>query len=485
MTFFRIALLVSLLPTVPILAEDSLFDLAAIRDTETLEIKVLQDWQPATKDPAVRQKLIEITVCEWWPGQKVRLPVTLNAPADRGPCRNVIVANQGLSRRATLPTGGELDLLKNDGVGVVYIGMSTVNMMEPVGELHTGMQGQLLKTKDPRYTVSWIWGMSQMRALTAAMTEPKVFRPERVLTWGGSKRGVASAAAGIHDDRFTAIFPVVAPPLGNPGAEHYLMGAEAGRLQKIDDRFYAALDAGELEIDPSAAKALRDRAERRANHRVSLERAREAGWSDADIESVTDLVWDASRVVDHLPELKKRGLEIFYNLGTNDSVSPSLIELGDEFPEFPVCIIPGGQHGGPANAGFTRQVPKLPGIKDNFVSFAKHHFFGERDMPATPKIESEVSSGELHIAVTFPDGTEPERNEIWWSTNRHSAYTLPFEYDRWDAANLTREDDGRYVATIPVRDGANRVDFLSLHTDTENALPITFSSPYQRVEIEK
>lgn len=483
MTFFRIALLASFLSFGQIFAEDSLFDLDAIRDTETLEIEVLQDWQPAAKDPAVRQKLIEITVCEWWPGQKVRLPVTLNAPADRGPCRNVIVANQGLGKRATLPAGGELDLLKNHGVGVVYIGMSTINMMEPVGELHVGMQEQLLKTKNPRYTVSWIWGMSQMRALTAAVSEPKVFRPEHVLTWGGSKRGVASAAAGIHDDRFTAIFPVVAPPLGNPGAEHYLMGAEAERLQKIDERFYAALDAGELKIGASAAKALRDRAERRANHRVTLERAREAGWSDAEIDAVTDLVWDASRVVDHLPELKKRGLEIFYNLGTNDSVSPSLIELGEKYPEFPVCIIPGGQHGGPNGAGFSRQVPRLPGVKENFVSFAKHHFFGKRDMPAAPNIESKISDGELEITVTFPDGTEPERNEIWWSVNRHSAYTLPFEYDRWDAANLTREADGIYKATIPVREGAARIDFLSLHTDTENALPITYSSPYRRVEL--
>lgn len=471
---FLLTVLVGL-PFVLSAEEKPLFDLEGIRDTSTLEVEVLQDWQPAAKDKAVRQKLLEITVCEWWPGQKVRLPVTLNAPADRGPCRNVIVANQSLAKRATLPTKGQLDLLKEHGVGVILIGMSTIDAMEPKGELHLGMQEKLLETKDPRYTVSWIWGMSQMRALTAAMTEPRVFRPERVLATGGSKRGVASAAAGIHDDRFTAILPVVAPPMGNPGTDHFLMGAESEKLQSIDAKFYGTLDSG-------VEQALRERAERRANQRLSLERAREAGWSDTDVEEITDRVWDASRVIDYLDELNQRDLEIFYNVGTNDSVSPALIELGEEFPDFPICIIPGGQHGGPATAGFTRQVPKLPEIEENFTSFARHHFFGDRGMPKTPGIEGEVTGGDLKVVVKFPDGIDPERNEIWWSVDRHPAYTLPFEYDHWDAANLKKREDGSYAASIPVGREVKRIDFLSLHTHTENGLPITFSSCYRSVE---
>lgn len=456
-------------------ANEPVFDIEAIRDTGTLEVEVLQDWQPAPKDQAVRQKLIEITVCEWWPGRKVRLPVTLNAPADRGPCRNVIVANQGLAKKTAFPRGGELELLKNHGVGVVLIGMGTIDAMEPKGELHLGMQEKLLETMDPRYAASWIWGMSQMRALTAAMTEPRVFRPEKVLATGGSKRGIASAAAGIHDDRFTAILPVVAPPMGNPGTDHFLMGAESERLQSIDAKFYGTHGSG-------VEQALRERAERRSNQRVSLERTREAGWTDADVDAITDRVWDASRIVDQIDELEERGLEIFYNVGTNDSVSPALIELGEHFPDFPVCIIPGGQHGGPATAGFTRQVPKLPEIRENFTSFARHHFFGDRGMPKAPTLEAEISGGEMKVVVRFTDGTDPERNEIWWSFDRHPAYTLPFEYDHWDAANLEKREDGSYTATIPVSGKAERIDFLSLHTHTENGLPITFSSPYRRVE---
>ena len=65
------------------------FDLDAIRDASTLETKVIQDWQAVAKVKGVRQKLVEITVCEWWPGQKVRLPVTFCVPDDGTPCENV------------------------------------------------------------------------------------------------------------------------------------------------------------------------------------------------------------------------------------------------------------------------------------------------------------------------------------------------------------------------------------------------------------
>ncbi len=46
------------------------YDMAALRDPSTLETKVIEDWHPLGKDTGIRQKFIEITVCEWWPGQK-------------------------------------------------------------------------------------------------------------------------------------------------------------------------------------------------------------------------------------------------------------------------------------------------------------------------------------------------------------------------------------------------------------------------------
>src|SRR4051812_28197035 len=295
------------------------FDLTELREGSTLETRIVEDWRPAAREPSIRQKLIEITICEWWAGQKVRLPVTLNAPVAGGPCRNVIVANMGLALRATLPTGAMLRLLKEDGVGVVLVGMGTIDAMQPVGKLHLGMQEQLLKTKDAKYTPPWIWGMSDMRALTAAMEERTVFQPAKVLSTGGSKRGVAAAAAGIHDERFTAIMPIVAPPLGNPGGA-YVVGTDSTHITKANAQFLADLDGGKLpSLPPTAHAALVDRQERQAAERITIEQARSAGWSDAEIAQMNDRAWDVCRTTSYLSACQKRGLEIFYNVGANDS----------------------------------------------------------------------------------------------------------------------------------------------------------------------
>src|SRR5688572_21160527 len=81
------------------------YDMAAVRDVSTLETKVIEDWHPWGKDSGIKQKLIEITVCEWWPGQKVRLPVTLLAPQAGGPCKNLIVDNAGVQLKGASPAG--------------------------------------------------------------------------------------------------------------------------------------------------------------------------------------------------------------------------------------------------------------------------------------------------------------------------------------------------------------------------------------------
>ncbi|MCB1232843.1 MAG: hypothetical protein KDN19_21545, partial [Verrucomicrobiae bacterium] len=236
--------------------------------------------------------------------------------------------------------------------------------------------------------------------------------------------------------------------------------------------------------DDGVRQALLERAQRRADQRITLEQAKAAGWSDAEIFAITDRAWDACRIVDYLPELKKRRLEVFYNVGTNDSVSPALIELGERFPGFPVCIVPGGQHGGPTTAGFTRQVPKQPEIQDNFLSFARHHFFGDRTFLKTPEIESDWNPETKTLLVTagFPEGTEPETNTLWWNVDRHEPHTLPFEYDHWDSVEMKPSGPSRYQASITLPDAPQRLDFVSVHTQTENDLPLTISSPYQRIE---
>ncbi len=364
------------------------FDLAAIRDTNTLETKVIQDWQPVAKVKGVRHKLIETTVCEWWPGQKVRLPVTLCVPDADKSCTNVIVGNMGLALKAALPSGAMLKLLTEHGVGIVLVGMSTIDAMEPKGTLHLGMKAQLLKTKDARFTPAWIWGMSDMRALTAAMAETTAFKPKKALATGGSERGVGAAICGIHDSRFTAILPVVAPMLGNPGGA-YVRGSALMEEAAMNAAF---LDHLPKELPATARKALD---ERRGDQAITQEDASAAGWSEAEILQMNDAACNMCLIAKHLDAVRQRGLEFFYHVGTNDSVCPVLRQLGEKHPDFPLYILPGGQHGGPKSSGFTLQTPTQPEVDENLLALARHHFFSARSLPTTPKIEGVAVGNKL------------------------------------------------------------------------------------------
>jgi len=68
-------------------AEDSranrdIFNTEEILDESTLDIKILQDWHVDKVTGSTRQKLIEINVAEWWPGQDYRIPVRMIVPLE-------------------------------------------------------------------------------------------------------------------------------------------------------------------------------------------------------------------------------------------------------------------------------------------------------------------------------------------------------------------------------------------------------------------
>lgn len=452
------------------------FDLPAIRDAMTLETKVLQDWQPVAKVKGVKQKLVEITVCEWWPGQKVRLPVTFCAPDDGKPCENVIVGNMGLALKPSLPSGAMLKLLTEHGVGIVLVGMGTIDAMEPKGTLHLGMKAQLLKTKDARYTPAWIWGMSDMRALTAAMAESTVFQPKKVLATGGSKRGVGAAICGIHDARFTAILPVVAPMLGSPGGA-YVRGSALLEEEAMNKAFLERLPP---ELPGTARQALEERDQRRGDQAITNQEASAAGWSEAERLQLNEEAWNACLIAKHLDAVRQRGLAFFYHVGTNDNVCPALRQLGEKHPDFPLYILPGGQHGGPKTSGFTLQTPTQPEAEANLLAFALHHFFAARALPPPPRLDLRAQDGRLLVTVTHAAGLVPERNTLSWCVNRHPPYTYAAEYDRWESVPLTARADGTWEAALPLPAGCRTLDVVSTHTHVEKAIPFHFSSPYRR-----
>ena len=61
---------------------EPIFNTEEILDESTLEIKTLQDWHVDEVTGSTRQKLIEINVAEWWPGQDYRIPVRMIVPLE-------------------------------------------------------------------------------------------------------------------------------------------------------------------------------------------------------------------------------------------------------------------------------------------------------------------------------------------------------------------------------------------------------------------
>ena len=63
-------------------AEARLFDMDAMRDVRSLDVKVLKDWHAVRGEVVTRQKLISIRVGELVPGHEYRLPVRFIVPHD-------------------------------------------------------------------------------------------------------------------------------------------------------------------------------------------------------------------------------------------------------------------------------------------------------------------------------------------------------------------------------------------------------------------
>jgi hypothetical protein len=303
-----------------------------------------------------------------------------------------------------------------------------------------------------------------------------VFRPKKVLATGGSKRGVAAAICGIHDDRFTAILPVVAPIMGNPGGA-YVSGSALLEEAALNRAFLEHLPP---QLPSTARQALEERDLRRLDQSITREQALAANWSEADMLRMNDEAWNACRITPQLDRLRRRGLEFFYHVGSNDNVSPALRQVGEQFPDFPLYILPGGQHGGPKGSGFTLQTPAQPEADENVLAFARQHFFNHRSLPAAPAILLRLDGNRLTTIVTFASGTTPQRNTLSWCLDRHPPYTFAAEYDHWETTPLIAEGESRFTAEFEVPAAARTIDVISTHAHEENGLSFHFSSPYCR-----
>ena len=455
-------------------AEDLLFSTEEILDESTLDIKILEDWHPVG---ATRQKLIEINVAEWWPGQDYRIPVRMIVPLEgKAKGFSITGANpyEGLMKDSR-PSDFQAKLLAG-GVGIVKTHVKAFRQIPGKQGLEQKRIRRFMKDLNPRYTTLWIWTMTLMRATTAAYAETDYFEKGKVAGSGSSKNGMSPAVALINDERFTAT-------CSNHAFAYYSATRRADReaMAKVvpaNKAFFEAVKAGDIDLDPQRGKIYQ---RVMVGSESSMDKmALKAGKSMDEMQTFADRLMSSVCVAENWDRLMERGVDILFQPGTHDYVAYDILWGAQNHPQLPVYYQPNGGHS---------QTPHVAAAKDeqNRDAFLWNHFFGGDSLLKPPASSHKVDKDKLRVRVSFEEGPQPTSGRIWWMYDRAPAGSAPFLHvlipeDQW--ADMERDPKtGSWTATIPLKDGASRIDFFSNHGHMANGYQQYLSSPYTRVEL--
>ena len=443
------------------------FDMDAMRDAATLEIKVLQDWR-TVKGPniATRQKLITINVGEIWPGQDYRLPVRMVVPVN-GKARGFHLTGGNSPRnleRETRPRGVNLELLKG-GVGLV---MTVVQEPGSYGKVDLGgeAEARFAKSLNPRYKIQyWAWPATLMRAITAAYAETKHFGKGNIAVTGGSKNGASPSMAIIHDERMTAVHATVSPIWDSP-------------LRLCDRKAWDQhLDVGGQQRGFSGGHFGPN-----FNHRVL-----NAGHTWKELQGFARNISDQVFISRNLKALRSRDVEMLFHPGTHDMVAYDMAWGGAHHPSIPVYL---GANSGHGKKGH----PKIERDQQNKTAFLLRHFFPDEvtePLLTPPAMETKITEDVLKVTVRFPPNSGEKSGRIWWMNDRgpdgSPRYLKELIPDQ-NTKEMTRDADrGVWTVEIQLDSKASRIDLFSNHrkviTYRGNSYPTFISSPYTRLEL--
>jgi hypothetical protein len=427
---------------------------------------------------STRQKLIEINVAEWWPGQDYRIPVRMIVPLE-GKAKGFSIT--GANPYETLmkdsqPTDFQAKLLAG-GVGIVKTHVKAPRQIPGKQGLEQKMGRVFLEDLNPRYTTIWIWSMTLMRATTAAYAEGDHFEKGKVAGSGNSKNGISPAVALINDERFTATCSDQAFAYYSPTRR--ADREEVAKAEEANRAFFEAGDAGDIDLDQKRAKwyqSVMVGSERKSMDKIALK----AGRSMDEMQNFADCFWPGVSVTENWDRLMERGVDILFQPGTHDYVAFDVLWGAQNHPQLPVYYEPNGGHS---------QTPHIATAKDeqNRDAFLWHHFFGGEPMLKPPKSNYKVYKDKLRVSVRFNEGPQPISGRIWWIYDRAPAGSAPFLHvqipeDQWMDMECDAKT-GEWTATIPLKDGFSRVDFFSNHGHMANGYKQYLSSPYTRVEL--
>jgi hypothetical protein len=459
---------------------NSIFNTEEILDENTLETKTLQDWHPVG---ATRQKLIEINVAQWWPGQDYRIPVRLIVPLE-GKAKGFSIT--GANPYETLmkdarPTDFQAKLLA-DGVGIVKTHVKAFRQIPGKQGLEQKMGRVFLKDLNPRHTTLWIWSMTLMRATTAAYAESDHFEKGKVAGSGSSKNGISPAVALINDERFTATCSDHAFAYYSPTRR--ADREEVAKADAANKAFFETVKAGDIDLDQKRGKIYQ---RVMVGSESSMDKmALKTGRSMDEMQTFADRLWSSVCVAENWDRLMEGGVDILFQPGTHDYVAYDILWGAQNHPQLPVYYKPSGGHS---------QTPHVAAAKDeqNRDAFLWNHFFGGDSLLSPPASSHEINKDKLRVRVSFDEGPQPTSGRIWWMYDRAPAGSAPFLHipipeDQW--ADMERDPKtGSWTVTIPLKEGASRIDFFSNHRKTiryrGRPLPTYISSPYTRVELGK
>ncbi len=452
---------------------DSLFSTEEILEESTLEPKILQDWHPVG---STRQKLVEINVAQWWPGQDYRIPVRLIVPLEGKAKGFHITSNKAefLSKDIN-PNAFDAKLLAN-GVGIVKTVVKVINTIPGKKGLEQKMMRVFMKDLNPRYTTVWIWAMTLMRATTAAYAETNYFEKGKVVGSGNSKNGISPAVALINDERFTATCSGQAFAYYSPTRRG---DREAkAKAEEANKAFFEAVKAGDVNLEEQRAKMYQSVM---VGSESSMDKmALKAGKSMDEMRSFADRLLPSVCVTENWDRLIERGVDVLFQPGTHDYVAYDILWGAQNHPQVPVYYQPNGGHD---------QTPHVATAKDeqNRDAFLWNHFFGGESLLSPPASSHKVDKDKLSVRVSFDEGPQSKSGRIWWIYDRAPAGSAPFLHapipeDQW--ADMKRDPKtGSWTATIPLKEGASRIDFFSNHGKDVNGYKLYLSSPYTRVEL--
>ncbi len=452
-----------------------LFETKEILDESTLGAKILQDWHPVG---STRQKLIEINVAEWWPGQNYRIPVRMIVPL-KGKAKgfHITGANSydGLMKDSR-PNAFQERLLAG-GVGIVKTHVKAFRQIPDKRGLEQKMFRRFLQDLNPRYTTIWIWSMTLMRATTAAYAERDHFEKGKVAGSGSSKNGISPAVALINDERFTATCSNQAFAYGSPIRRSERAGME--KVEAANEAFFDAVRSGEVAVGTRRARWYQS-VMVGSNRNMDL-MARKAGKSNEEIKEMKDRLLPSVCVAENWDRLMKRGVDVLFQPGTHDYVAYDILWGAQNHPQLPVYYAPNSGHS---------QTPHTAAAEDeqNMEAFLWNHFFGGEALLTPPKSNFQVDQNELRVRVRFDAGPQPQSGRIWWIYDRAPAGSAPFLHvqipeDQW--VDMQRDEEtGEWSATLPLKEGHSQIDFFSNHGRITNGFKQYISSPYTRVPLE-